>query len=112
MKKTTLLLPLLLCFTIGIYGQNLHIPIDTTVTTNHTVNIKGERISYSATSGMQPVWNDEGEVTASLFYTYYKRTGISDLSKRPLVVSFNGGPGSASVWMHIAYTSPETLVVP
>ena len=111
MKKTTLLLPFLLCFAFGIHAQELHIPVDTTVTTEHTVTIKGQRISYSATTGMQPVWNDEGEVTASLYYTYYKRNGISDLSNRPLVVSFNGGPGSASVWMHIAYTGPRVLKI-
>src|SRR5690606_30526389 len=43
------------------------------------------------------------------FYTYYKRTGVDDASTRPLVISFNGGPGSASLWMHIAYTGPKIL---
>ncbi len=44
-----------------------------------------------------------------LFYTYYERTDIKDRSSRPLIISFNGGPGSASVWMHIAYTGPRLL---
>lgn len=60
---------------------------------------------------MQPVWNSEGEEIASLFYTYYQRSGIKDRSQRPLVISFNGGPGSASVWMHIAYTGPRVLKI-
>jgi carboxypeptidase C (cathepsin A) len=55
------------------------------------------------------VWNAEGKPSASLFYTYYERTDVSDKSKRPLVISFNGGPGSASVWMHVAYTGPKQL---
>ena len=111
MRKITFLLPLFLfCYSI-VNAQDLKIPKDTLITTDHTVTIKGERISYSATAGMQPVWNSEGEVIASLFYTYYKRNGINDRSKRPLVISFNGGPGSASVWMHIAYTGPRVLKI-
>ncbi|RZM00678.1 MAG: carboxypeptidase, partial [Pedobacter sp.] len=44
-----------------------------------------------------------------LFYTYYERSDVKDKETRPLVISFNGGPGSASVWMHIAYTGPVVL---
>ena len=58
---------------------------------------------------MQPVWDDHGEIIASLYYTYYKRTNIKNSPKRPIIMSFNGGPGSASVWMHIAYTGPKVL---
>ncbi|WP_408056584.1 S10 family peptidase [Urechidicola croceus] len=48
---------------------------------------------------------------ASLFYTYYKRTDVKSDENRPLIISFNGGPGSASVWMHIAYTGPQILKI-
>ena len=58
---------------------------------------------------MQPVWDDHGEIIASLYYTYYKRTNIKSSPERPIIMSFNGGPGSASVWMHIAYTGPKVL---
>jgi carboxypeptidase C (cathepsin A) len=61
------------------------------------------------TAGTQPVWDKDGKVIASLFYTYYQRSDVGDKSRRPLVLSFNGGPGSASVWMHIAYTGPKVL---
>ena len=57
----------------------------------------------------QPVWNNEGEPIATLFYTYYKRTDLKNNPERPLIFSFNGGPGSASVWMHLAYTGPKIL---
>jgi carboxypeptidase C (cathepsin A) len=57
------------------------------------------------------VWNDKGEVIASLFYTYYQRSDIKNQDTRPLVISFNGGPGSASVWMHLAYTGPKILKI-
>lgn len=92
-------------------AQNVKIPVDTTVVTSHRVNINGQRVDYTATTGMQPVWNSDGEAIASLFYTYYKRDGITDVKNRPLVISFNGGPGSASVWMHIAYTGPRVLEI-
>jgi carboxypeptidase C (cathepsin A) len=85
------------------------LPAESSVTTTASVTIKGKAVPYKVTSGTQPVWNAEGKPSASLFYTYYERTDISDKSKRPLVMSFNGGPGSASVWMHVAYTGPKIL---
>ena len=94
---------------ISIEAQDIRIPIDTSVTTNSEVLINNQKITYQAKTGMQPVWNDHGEIIASLYYTYYKRTNIKNSSKRPIIMSFNGGPGSASVWMHIAYTGPKVL---
>lgn len=87
------------------------IPIDTTIVTNHTSTINGSKISYTATTGMQPVWNGKGEPIATLNYTYYKRSDDKGDNTRPLLISFNGGPGSASVWMHIAYTGPKILKI-
>lgn len=84
---------------------------DATVVTNHDVTIKGQKVTYKATTGTQPVWDEDGKPIAGLFYTYYERTDIKDRSNRPLVISFNGGPGSASVWMHIAYTGPRLLQI-
>ncbi|NNL82804.1 MAG: carboxypeptidase, partial [Winogradskyella sp.] len=92
-----------------VYAQDLKIPIDTAYVTTHTVNIKGQQVNYRAETGFQPAWNDEGKLTASLYYTYYNRTNDKKGNQRPLVFSFNGGPGSASVWMHIAYTGPKVL---
>ncbi|HMJ69363.1 MAG TPA: hypothetical protein VK508_10725 [Cyclobacteriaceae bacterium] len=87
------------------------LPAESSVVTNAVVTIKGAKVPYKATAGTLPVWNAEGKVVASLFYTYYERTDITDKSKRPLVLSFNGGPGSASVWMHVAYTGPKILEI-
>jgi carboxypeptidase C (cathepsin A) len=107
-KLVTVILSSLLCLA-AIHAQNRKIPVDTTVVTNHTTTIKGVKISYSATTGTQPVWDDLGEPIATLYYTYYKRKEAGDTGKRPLLISFNGGPGSASVWMHVAYTGPQVL---
>lgn len=91
-----------------LFSQAIKIPLDTTVVTNHTVAINGQNLSYQATAGTQPVWNKKSEPIATLFYTYYKKSN-SDKEKRPIIFSFNGGPGSASAWMHIAYTGPVVL---
>ncbi len=85
------------------------LPADTMVVTKHEVTIKGQRVPYTATVGTQPVWNEAGKPIAALLYTYYERSDVPDRAMRPLVISFNGGPGSASVWMHIAYTGPRIL---
>ncbi len=80
------------------------------VTQNETI-INGKPIKYQAICGTHPVWDKDGKTIASLFFTYYQRTDIEDVSNRPLLISFNGGPGSASVWMHIAYTGPKILKI-
>jgi carboxypeptidase C (cathepsin A) len=101
----------LLVFIAMAWSQKVEIPVDTTVTTKHSVTINSKNIDYTATTGMQPLWNNDGEPIASLFYTYYKRSNIKNTENRPLVISFNGGPGSASVWRHIAYTGPRVLKI-
>ena len=90
-------------------AQNRDLPVDTLVVTSHKTTIKGQSISYRAETGTQPVWNEKGQPIASLFYTYYQRTNVNKGQERPLIFSFNGGPGSASVWMHVAYTGPRIL---
>lgn len=82
---------------------------DAAVTSMHEVTVKGQRVPYKATAGTLPVWDEDGKTIAGLFYTYYERSDIKDQTSRPLIFSFNGGPGSASVWMHIAYTGPVVL---
>ena len=94
-----------------LHAQQINTNMDSTVTSVGQVTIKGANIKYKATTGKQPVWDEKGNIIAGLFFTYYERTGVSNIAKRPLVISFNGGPGSASVWMHIAYTGPKILSI-
>ena len=109
MKKSILIL--IYFVAISFYAQDHRIPLDTAVVTTNSVVIKGKTVPYKATTGMQPVWDDKGTITASLYYTYYKRTDVKNDENRPIIMSFNGGPGSASVWMHIAYTGPKVLKI-
>ena len=85
--------------------------IDSSVTTHAEVTINGQRVPYDAVAGTIPVWDDSGKPIAGLFYTYYMRTDVKDRASRPLVISFNGGPGTPSVWMEIGYTGPRRLLL-
>ena len=109
MRTISLLFTLL--FSVILIAQDGRIPLDTVVETTNSVKINGKIVPYKASTGMQPVWDDNGNIIASLYYTYYQRTDVKKKAKRPIIMSFNGGPGSASVWMHIAYTGPKILKI-
>ncbi|MFB6340125.1 S10 family peptidase [Saccharicrinis sp. FJH62] len=108
MKKLTFLFLLILTLPL-LHAQKLKIPVDTMVVTQHNTTINDQKLAYTAVTGMQPLWDEDGNPIATLSYTYYKKSGVTDYAKRPLMISFNGGPGSASVWMQIGYTGPMQL---
>ena len=97
-------------FFLTLTSQTLLEP-DKKITTQGQVTIRGAKVPYEVTTGTQPVWDDKGKMSAYLHYTYYRRSDINQLENRPLLISFNGGPGSASVWMHLAYTGPKILKI-
>jgi carboxypeptidase C (cathepsin A) len=99
----------LLLFPFLIFSQQVNIPIDTLIKSSHSGTFNGKAVDYIAEIGNQPVWNDKGEPIATLNYTYYTSSKNDNEGKRPLLISFNGGPGSASAWMHVAYTGPKIL---
>jgi len=101
----------LFLLTTVLFSQSRKIPIDSTVTTQHKTTVKGQSFSYTAKTGTQPVWDENGDPVATLFFTYYTRDDVKDRASRPIIFSFNGGPGSASVWMHVAYTGPRILKI-
>ncbi len=109
--KNTLFFALVLTVCFSLKAQNRVLEAQSAVTTQHEVTVKGRKFPYTATAGTQPIWNEEGKPIASLFYIYYQRSDVQDRATRPLVISFNGGPGSASVWMHVAYTGPRILEI-
>jgi carboxypeptidase C (cathepsin A) len=78
--------------------------------TRHTIRIGGQTVAYTATAGTQFLRDEAGTPIASMFYVYYARDGVTDLSRRPIVYSFNGGPGTASIWMHLGFTGPRRPV--
>lgn len=105
------ILAAMLFLSLGLFAQDLSLNTDTSIISKHSSRINGETVDYTAIAGTLPVWNDKGKAIASLFYTYYRRTNGKPAAERPIVFSFNGGPGSASVWMHLAYTGPKILKI-
>lgn len=72
-------------------------------TSKGSVTVKGAPIAYTATAGTLTIRDDDGKPTASVFYTAYTKDGAG---KRPVSFLFNGGPGSASLWLHMGSFGP------
>jgi carboxypeptidase C (cathepsin A) len=81
-----------------------------TSVTRHSVRIGGQTVPYTATAGTLVLRDDNARPVASFFYVSYTRDNVTDLTRRPMVYSFNGGPGTASVWMHMGFTGPRRVV--
>ena len=85
------------------------VPETPPVVTHHEIHIGGKTLHYTATAGMMPLKNvDSGEVEAHIFYIAYTLDGQSP-EHRALTFSFNGGPGSASVWLHLGAIGPKRV---
>ncbi len=78
-------------------------------TTHHKVEIAGNMLQYTATAGTIPLTDEKGKTLANIFFIAYTKDGVNDISKRPLLFSFNGGPGAASVWLHLGLLGPRRV---
>jgi carboxypeptidase C (cathepsin A) len=77
--------------------------------THHEIHVGGRALRYTSTAGLMPLKNaDTGEVEAHIFYIAYTLDGQA-AERRPLTFSFNGGPGSASVWLHLGAIGPKRV---
>ena len=74
--------------------------------TGHAVRIDGRDIKYTATTGTLPIRLDDGKVSARMFFVAYTKDG-EDQKTRPISFLYNGGPGSASVWLHMGSFAPR-----
>lgn len=84
---------------------------DRSVSTQHAVTIDGKRIGYTATAGTLVLGGEDGTPKASMFYIAYTRDDASAPEKRPITFSFNGGPGSSSVWLHLGLLGPKRVLM-
>jgi carboxypeptidase C (cathepsin A) len=80
------------------------------VITHHQVTLNGKTLSYTATAGRLPLKRGDGKTEAEMFFVAYTLDG-QDAAKRPLTFAFNGGPGSASVWLHMGALGPKRVVL-
>lgn len=80
--------------------------------TSHSARIGGEAVRYRAIAEELVVRDKQGSPAASIFSTTYLRESNVDATTRPVAFVFNGGPGSASIWLHMGLFGPKRVVVP
>ena len=80
------------------------------VVTHHQITIDGKPLKYTATAGRLPIKRGDGKIEAEMFYVAYTLDG-QEAAKRPLTFAFNGGPGSASIWLHMGALGPRRVVL-
>ncbi len=79
--------------------------------TQHQVTVDGQVIRYTATTGYLHMNDEMGKPRAKVFFTAYTKDGIKDNSQRPICYTFNGGPGSSSVWLHMGGLGPRRVLL-
>ena len=85
-------------------------PKEESSTTDHIIRLGAQTISYKATASTTLLKNDKDEPVASIFSVAYTRTDVKDLSQRPIVFLYNGGPGASSAWLHMGAFGPRRVV--
>ena len=90
-------------------GDSLSTPNETTSVTHHTLTLGGSAIAYTATAGHLSALDSTRAAEASIFYVAYT-ADASPPATRPVTFFFNGGPGSATVWLHLGSFAPKRLV--
>ena len=69
--------------------------------------IQGQTIQYQTTAGLMPIRAHNGDIEGRIFFVSYRSTNPPTGTKRPVLFLFNGGPGSASVWLHLGLAGPK-----
>jgi carboxypeptidase C (cathepsin A) len=87
-------------------------PEEKSSVTKHSAKIGGQTLNYTATAGTYVIKDDAGEAKTTFFYVAYTKDGVDDLSKRPVAFSYNGGPGSASLFVHLGFGPRRVVLTP
>ena len=85
------------------------VPEKPPIVTEHELRLGERTLRYFATVGTLPLKNEKGETEAKLFFTAYTLDSEEGDKERPLMFSFNGGPGSSSVWLHLGGLGPRRV---
>lgn len=80
------------------------------VITHHQATVNGKTLNYTATVGRLPIKREDGKIEAEMFFVAYTLDG-QDAARRPLTFAFNGGPGSASIWLHMGALGPKRVML-
>ncbi|MFK7863344.1 MAG: S10 family peptidase, partial [Pseudohongiellaceae bacterium] len=88
------------------------IPAPSRFASEHSGRFNGERIQYDAIAGETYLTDKSGEPKASIFTFSYIKKDVESAESRPVTFIWNGGPGSASTWLHMGGYGPKRVVVP
>jgi carboxypeptidase C (cathepsin A) len=77
--------------------------------TYHSIKVNGMTLNYTAMAGYLPMKDETGELKANIFFTSYIKGEEGDRSQRPITFAFNGGPGAASVFLHLGALGPKRI---
>jgi carboxypeptidase C (cathepsin A) len=80
------------------------------IVTHHQATVNGTTLKYTATAGRLPIKRGDGKIEAEMFFVAYTLDG-ADAAKRPLTFAFNGGPGSATIWLHMGALGPRRVAL-
>ena len=81
------------------------------VTTRQELRLAGRVLKYAVTTGVLPLKSKDGETEARVFFMAYVADRTGGPESRPLTFSFNGGPGSSSVWLHLGALGPRRVAM-
>jgi carboxypeptidase C (cathepsin A) len=87
------------------------LPKEQVSVTEHSFVFRGQKIPYRAIASTLLLKNDKGEPIALMYSVAYTRSDVSDLSRRPISFLYNGGPGSASMWLHLGAFGPKRVLL-
>ena len=90
-------------------AKDKKMPEEKISTTRHTITLDGQKVPYTATAGNLVLKDEEGTAKASVFFIAYTKEGVKDPAERPVTFSFNGGPGAASLWVHLGAFGPKRV---
>ena len=90
--------------------QNFDVSEVPPIVTHHQITVEGKPLKYTATAGRLPIKRPDGKIDAEMFFVAYTLDG-QDPSRRPVTFAFNGGPGSASIWLHMGALGPKRVVL-
>ncbi|MDP2957713.1 MAG: hypothetical protein Q8N53_14905 [Longimicrobiales bacterium] len=107
-----LALALLVLLPGALTAQQAEDPEPADWTTHHSIQLGGQTVEYDATVGSVILRDEKEAATAELYYTAYLRTNAPDRARRPLIFAYNGGPGSASFWLHMGIMGPRRVRTP
>jgi carboxypeptidase C (cathepsin A) len=120
------LLAVAVCFTVGVARADeggdkdkgdkakapAEVPAPHSFVTQHHLQAGGTDLAYTATAEDVYLKDSDGKPTADFFTISYTKNGVTHAEDRPLTFVFNGGPGSASLWLHLGLVGPRTVDIP